>query len=241
MSGSKTAVVTGVTSGIGEALTARLLREEYRVLGVGRDPRRLAELRERWGEGFVPVTIDLAVPAERARGVAEIRESAPQIDVLVNNAAEVVYATPIGLAIDRWRRLLEIDLLAAIELTQGLAAQVPSGGHVVMISSVTTRFVANPSFTPYALAKTALESFTDGLRLELGPRGVAVTTVRPGLVATPAYDKVEGFEKARARLAEAVPDWLRADDVAEAIGWIVSRPPTVVVSEISLLPRGQTR
>ena len=68
-----------------------------------------------------------------------------------------------------------------------------------------------------------------------------VSTVSPGLVDTPIYDKVEGFERARQKIREQVPTWLTAEDVAEAIVWIASRPPHLVVSQLTLLPSAQAR
>jgi NAD(P)-dependent dehydrogenase (short-subunit alcohol dehydrogenase family) len=237
----KQGVVTGVTSGIGKALVARLIEEGARVVGLARKDDLLRELATTWGEAFVPIVADLAVPEERAAAQRAVLAAAPRVDFLVNNAAEVVYASPLALPLERWRRLIEIDLVAAIELVQALAPAMPADGHVVNLSSVTARFVSQPAFGPYALAKTALESFSDALRLELAPRGVAVTVVRPGLVDTPLYGKVEGFEKSLARLREAVPEWLRAEDVADAIVWVLSRPRSVVVGELTILPRHQAR
>ncbi len=234
-------VVTGVTSGIGRALVLRLLDEGAQVLGLGRDSARLDELARDHRERFVPVVSDLAVPSDRERAVARIRRSFDRIDAIVNNAAECVFETPLSLSLERWRRLLEVDFVAAVELVKELADRLPATGHVVTVSSVTTQFIAHPAFAPYALVKTALESFTDALRLELAPRGVAVTTVRPGLVATPLYEKVDGFDKMRARISETVPEWLSAEDVADAIVWTLARPHPVVVSELTLLPRRQAR
>src|SRR5207244_4498627 len=113
--------------------------------------------------------------------------------------------------------------------------------HVINLSSVTTRFLANARFAPYALTKAAVERFTEALRLELQPLGVKVSLLAPGLVDTPIYDKVSGFEKTRARLTEQVPTWLRAEDVAEAIVWVFEQPEHVLVSELVILPREQPR
>jgi NADP-dependent 3-hydroxy acid dehydrogenase YdfG len=116
-----------------------------------------------------------------------------------------------------------------------------AGGHIVNTSSVTTRFLPNERFAPYAVTKSAIDQFHAGLRLELEPRGIKTTLVAPGLVDTPIYDKLDGFEKTRAKIREAIPVWLSADDVAEAIVWALSRPSHVVVGELVLFPQGQAR
>ncbi|MHB8874939.1 MAG: SDR family oxidoreductase [Myxococcaceae bacterium] len=237
----KLAVVTGVTSGIGEALTTALLARGARVAGVGRDPAKLAAAALRWGRAFLPVEADLSSSTARARCIEVVREEGGAVDLLVNNAAEVVYETPARLGAERWRRLIEVNLLAAIELVEGLVPAMRRGGHVVNVSSVTTRFLANAKFAPYALTKAALEQFTQGLRLELEPRGIKVSLVVPGLVDTPAYDKVQGVEGALAKVREQVPTWLSAQDVAEAIVWMLERPPPAVVTELVIMPSGQAR
>jgi 3-hydroxy acid dehydrogenase/malonic semialdehyde reductase len=237
----KIAVVTGVTSGIGEALTTRLIAEGMTVAGVARDPGRLAAVAERWGDAFWPILADLASPEMREQSIGELVARFPRVDLLVNNAAECVYETPLALEIERWRTLLEVNLLAAIALVQALAPALRGGGHVINLSSVTTRFLANARFAPYALTKAAVERFTEALRLELQPLGVKVSLLAPGLVDTPIYDKVSGFEKTRARLAEQVPTWLRAEDVVEAIIWMFGQPEHVLVSELVILPREQPR
>jgi len=106
---------------------------------------------------------------------------------------------------------------------------------------VTARFAPNARFAAYAATKGALDRVTDALRLELDPLGVHVTSIAPGLVDTPLYDKVEGFAATRERIARQVPRWLDATDVADAITWILSRPAHVVIGELVLMPIGQGR
>jgi NAD(P)-dependent dehydrogenase (short-subunit alcohol dehydrogenase family) len=235
------AVVSGVTSGIGRALVTRLLDEGCRVFGIARDRDRLGEAAHAWGAPFVGVRADLASPADRARCCDEICARFDRIDVLVNNAAQCVYETPLALTMDAWRDLFEVNLMAVIELTRAIVPRMGREGHVVSMSSVTGRFVPNERFSPYALTKAAIDQWHQGLRLELEPKGIKTTLVVPGLVDTPIYDKVAGFEKTRAKIKEQIPTWLTPEDVADAIVWTLSRPAHVVVGEIVLLPRGQAR
>ena len=237
----KVAVVSGVTSGIGAALSARLIEGGATVAGLGRDPQKLARERERLGERFLPFTVELADPESRASALAALSEALPAVDFIVHNAAQVVYATPTGLPIARWRALVEVNALAGVELIERLAPRLPRGGQVVCLSSVVARFQPNARFCPYATSKAMVERFVEGLRLELDPRGVKVTLVVPGLVDTPIYDKVDGFARTRDKIREQVPTWLDADDVAQAIVWALERPAHVVVSELQLLPLGQAR
>ena len=235
---TRTAVVTGVTSGIGEALAGRLVRTGWRVVGVGRGEARMHAAAR--AAGWTPVVADLAVPAERTRAVAEIARAADRVDALVNNAAECVYELPTALGDEAWTHLVQVNLLAAVQLTAGLKDRL-AGGRVVNVSSVVTRFLPAPRFGPYAVSKAALDEWTRALRLELAAQGTGVTLVAPGLVDTPIYDKVQGFEATRGKLRDAVPAWLSADDVAGVVAWTLEQPPHVVVTELQVTPRGQPR
>jgi short-subunit dehydrogenase len=160
---------------------------------------------------------------------------------LINNAAECVYESPLKLEASRLSRLFEINVSAVMQLTQAVAASMKPGGHIVQISSVVARHLPSAKFAPYAASKAALDCLSEALRLELHPRGIHVSTLAPGLVDTPIYDKVEGFARAREKIREQVPTWLQPEDVAEALIWILLRPPHVVVADLSLLPSAQAR
>ncbi len=234
----RTAVITGVTSGIGAKLATRLVARGWQVVGLGRSAERLQAAAA--AGGFTPVVADLAHPAEIARAIDSIGRQHDRVDALVNNAAECVYETPTGLDDETWRRLFDTNVLGAIQLTSGLRTRL-CGGHVVNVSSVVTRFLPAARFGPYAVSKAALDEWTRALRLELAPQGTAVTLIAPGLVDTPIYDKVAGFATMLGKLREQVPAWLSADDVAEAVTWTLERPAHVTVTEMTLLPRGQAR
>jgi NADP-dependent 3-hydroxy acid dehydrogenase YdfG len=224
----KIAVVTGATSGIGAAVARSLSARGATVIGIGRRPG-------------ASITADLADPDARALAIEEIAARAEHIDVLVNNAGEAVYAGPLELGARGWRALFEINCLAAVDLAVGLAPRIRTGGHLINVSSVTARFVPSARFAAYAATKGALDRVTEALRLELDPRGVHVTSIAPGLVDTPLYDKVDGFGATREKIARQVPRWLDAADVADAITWILTRPAHVVISELVLMPSGQGR
>ncbi len=237
----KIAVVSGVTSGIGAALTARLIEEGATVAAIARDPEKLASAAAEWGPSVFPVVADLASPLAVERACDEILRRFDRVDVLVNNAADCVYESALALSMEKWRALLEVNLFAGIATTQRLVPRMPPGAHVVNVSSATTRFLANERFAPYALTKSAVEHWHAAIRLELEARRIKTTLITPGLVDTPIYDKVSGFDRARGKLKEQVPEWLRAGDVAEAIVWALSRPGHVVVGELTLFPLGQAR
>jgi NAD(P)-dependent dehydrogenase (short-subunit alcohol dehydrogenase family) len=235
----KLALVTGATSGIGAATVRALLAREMRVIGVGRDPERLARTAAELGANFQPLLLDLARPESRREALLGLPNEPLQL--LVNNAAECVYESPQRLPASQLSRLFEINVTAAIELVQAVSAKMQAGAQIVNVSSVVARHLPSAKFGPYAATKAALDCLSEALRLELHPRGVHVSTVSPGLVDTPIYDKVDGFARAKQKIREQVPTWLSAEDVAEAIVWVASRPAHCVVSELSLLPSAQAR
>ena len=237
----KLAVVTGATSGIGAAVARRLCAEGATVVGIGRRSEALAAETVQAEGRFIPVCADLADPAARVIALAEIMERAPRIDLLINNAGEAAYASPLELGAAGWHALFELNLHAAIELAVGLAPRIAPGGHLINVSSVTARFAPNARFAAYAATKAALDHATEALRLELDPLGIHVTAIAPGLVDTPLYDKVAGFAATRDKIARQVPRWLSATDVADAILWVATRPAHIVIAELVIMPLGQGR
>jgi NADP-dependent 3-hydroxy acid dehydrogenase YdfG len=237
----KLAVVTGASSGIGAALAQRLCAEGATVLGIGRRGDALAAQATQAEGRFIPIAADLADPRARELAIAELKHRAPRIDMLINNAGQASYASPLELGAAGWRQLFELNLHAAIELAVELAPRIAVGGHLVNVSSVTARFAPNARFAAYAATKGALERATEALRLELDPRGIHVALIAPGLVDTPLYDSVAGFAGARDKIARQVPRWLSATDLADAIYWVVTRPAHVVIAELVVMPSGQGR
>jgi short-subunit dehydrogenase len=207
---------------------------------VGRDAERLEAVAHDFGSQFSPILVDLASPEARRIAFSELAAKEP-VRLLVNNAAECLYDSPLDVPPARLSRLFEINVSAALELTQYVARSMSTGAHIVNVSSVVAQHLPSAKFAPYAASKTALDCLSEALRLELHPRGIHVSTVSPGLVDTPIYDKVEGFERARQKIREQVPAWLTAEDVASTIVWIASRPAHLVVSQLTLLPSAQAR
>jgi NADP-dependent 3-hydroxy acid dehydrogenase YdfG len=238
---NKTALVTGVTSGIGLATARALIHHGAHLLGLGRDERKLTEVGNQLGSEFVPVLADLASADDRARVGTLLAARGDGLDILINNAAECVYKTPLELESAHLARLFEVNVVAAIELARIAVRHMVEGAHIVQLSSVTARHVPNAKFAPYAATKNAVEQLTQALRWELHPRGIAVTSIFPGLVETPIYDKVTGFEATHAKLKGQLPEWLSPEDVADAILWTLTRPLHVAVSEVALMPRRQPR
>ncbi len=183
----RSVLITGTSSGIGEATALRLARAGWRVFAGVRADADGDRLRAAAGERLRPVTIDVTEPATIA-AVAEALGDAP-LDGLVNNAG-TAFAMPLEfLPLDQLRRQLEVNLVGHVAVTQALLPNLRSArGRIVNVGSIAGRS-ALPFLGAYAASKHALEAVTDSLRVELRPFGVAVVVVEPGTIATPIWRK----------------------------------------------------
>ena len=200
------ALITGASTGIGQATALRLARGGWTVLAGVRDPaageRLLQELSEgsavRAGGGrLIPLTLDvtdaeqISAAARRIEGEAAEGSAPAQggLDALVNNAG-IAVGGPLELVpLPELRRQLEVNVVGQVAVMQAvLPALRRSRGRIVFVSSVGGR-VATPFLAPYQASKHALEAFGDALRLELRTSQVRVALIEPGSVATPMWDK----------------------------------------------------
>ena len=196
------AIVTGASSGIGEATALHLRDLGFDVhAGVRRDEdaQRLA------GLGLQPLKLDVTDPDSIAAAATSI--SGRPVAALVNNAGIAVSAPLELVPIDQLRNQMEINFIGQVAVTQALLPVLRSArGRIVNVSSIGGR-IALPLAGPYAASKFALEAATDSLRRELRHLGVKVIAVEPGGVKTPIWDK--GSETADSMLAAAPPDVAR--------------------------------
>ena len=177
-------IVTGASSGIGEATALHLRSLEFEVLPAVRRDEDAERLRQ---DGFEPLLLDVTDAASIERARDEVGEG--ELSGLVNNAG-VAIAGPIEFVpVDELRRQLEINVVGQVAVTQAfLPALRRGGGRVVNISSIGGR-VALPMAGPYAASKFALEAISDSLRREVGRHGVDVVVIEPGGVKTPIWAK----------------------------------------------------
>jgi NAD(P)-dependent dehydrogenase (short-subunit alcohol dehydrogenase family) len=191
------ALVTGASSGIGQACATRLLDLGFHVLaGV----RKAADAPNRTEALQLDVTSEADVAAAAERVGAELH-------VLVNNAGVAVSGPVEVVPIEGWRRQLEVNLVGQVAVTRALLpAVLRARGRIVNMSSIGGR-VANPLFGPYSASKFGLEAMSDALRREVSPHGVRVVVVEPGGIATPIWDK--GHADADRMLEGADPEAAR--------------------------------
>jgi NAD(P)-dependent dehydrogenase (short-subunit alcohol dehydrogenase family) len=180
-------LVTGTSSGIGEATALRLARGGWRVLAGVRTSADAERLRAAAGERLEPVTIDITDP-EAIAAVADRLGDEP-LHGLVNNAGTAL-AMPLEFQpLDELRGQFEVNLIGQVAVTQALLPNLRTAqGRIVNVSSIAGRS-SLPFLGGYAGSKHALEAVSDALRVELRPFGIAVTIVEPGTIATPIWRK----------------------------------------------------
>jgi NADP-dependent 3-hydroxy acid dehydrogenase YdfG len=243
---NRVALVTGASSGIGEATALALAEQGAKVAIAARREDRLQALAERLrGTGAEPLVLvaDLLDEHEAQRIVTATQAHFGRLDILVNNAG-VMYLEPIVEAdLGRWRRMLELNVLSLIASTQ---AALPGmierrDGHIVNVASTAGRN-ANPNAAAYAATKFGVVGFSEALRREVYKDNIRVSVIEPGAVATELRDHIghAGVQQATNTWAEGMRQ-LQAEDVAEVIAFCVSRPAHVNINEVLLRPTDQER
>lgn len=231
----RTAVVTGASSGIGAATARHLAAAGFRVvLGA----RRVDRLRSLGAEiGAAHGELDVTDPDS----VAAFCDAIDTCDVLVNNAGGALGLDPVESSdLDEWRTMYEVNVLGTVRMTQALLPRLEASGdgHVVLVGSI-AGIEAYPGGGGYNAAKFAEHAVRDVLRQELLGRPVRVTEIAPGLVETEfSTVRFRGDEDRAARVYEGMTP-LTADDVADAVTWVVTRPAHVNVDHMVLQPRDQ--
>lgn len=222
MSAERRVLITGASSGIGEATALRLARAGWYVYAGVRTSDDGDRLREAGGGRIEPVRIDVTDAASIAAAVEWL--GAAPLHGLVNNAG-IALAMPLEfLPLDELRRQLEVNVVGQVAVTQAFLPQLREGrGTIVFVGSVAGRS-ALPFLGAYAASKHALEAVADALRVELRPFGVEVSIVEPGTIATPIWRKggelfQQLAERMPAQLGELYGERMRAfRDAADAAG-----------------------
>jgi NADP-dependent 3-hydroxy acid dehydrogenase YdfG len=242
----RVALVTGASSGIGEATAIALSRAGAKVAVVARRRERLEQLvlsLAAKGSDTLLIEADLCEEGEARRCVAETEAAFGRLDILVNNAG-VMYLEPIADAKpEHWVRMMELNVLAVMLASQaalpGMRAR--RDGHIVNISSTAGR-IANPNASGYAATKFGVVAFTEALRREAYADNIRVCVIEPGVVETELREHI-----AHAPTRQALDNWaasmrqLTSQDVANAILYVVSQPPHVNINEILMRPTDQER
>jgi NADP-dependent 3-hydroxy acid dehydrogenase YdfG len=240
----RVAVVTGASSGIGEATAEALAAEGASVVVAARRQDRLADLVTRVegaGGKVLAAECDIADEAQAHGLIRKAEEEFGRVDILVNNAGVMLLSTVSKGLSDEWRRMFDVNVLGLLYTTDAAIETMKrqGGGHLVNISSVAGRKVTRDSSGVYAGSKFAVGAISEGLRQELLEDNIRVTIVEPGAVATELTDHITD-EDARESLGGLLNlEILQAEDIANAIVYAVTQPERVSVNEILIRPTQQ--
>ncbi len=241
------AIVTGASSGIGDATARHLAAAGATVVLAARRQDRLDALKhdiEAQGGAALAVPTDVT-DRQAVRALAQATLDAyGRIDVLVNNAGVMPLTMLHNMRTDDWYQTVDVNLYGVLHAVEAVLPTMmeQKGGHVVNVSSVAGRRVY-PGGAVYSATKYAVRALSEGMRAELGPsHGIRVTCIEPGAVATELTDAIgdpdvrENMGKMFARLTP-----LESDRIAESIVYAVSAPASTTVAEILVLPTDQAR
>lgn len=239
----KVVVITGASSGLGEA-SARLLSAQGArvVLGARREDRLNSLVKELTGSGgaALAVATDVTRCADVKRLVDTAVSAYGRIDVMINNAGLMPQSFLERLRIDEWDRMIDVNIKGVL---YGIAAALPhmkqqKAGHIINVSSVAGHKV-RPGSAVYAATKHAVRALSEGLRQEVKPYNIRTTVISPGAVATELPDSVtdpEAAERLHKFYAEtAIP----ADSFARAVAFAINQPEDVDINEILFRPTRQ--
>ena len=234
---SRTAVVTGASSGIGAATARALAAQGFRVVCAARRTDRIAELAaEIGGEA---ITCDVT----DQDSVDALAAAVPSCEVLVNNAGGAIGTDRVEDAdLDGWRWMYDVNVLGLVRVTRALlpALRTSGDGMVVNVGSTAGRW-AYEGGAGYTAAKHGVKVVSETLRLELNGEPIRICEVAPGMVRTEEFSLVRfGGDQERADAVYAGVDQpLLAEDVADAIAWVATRPSHVDIDELVIKPRAQ--
>ncbi|MDM4763676.1 SDR family oxidoreductase [Galbitalea sp. SE-J8] len=236
---ARVAVITGASSGIGEATARALAAEGYTVALLARRRDRISELATELGGGSIAVETDVTDRDSVLAAAARVRDELGRVDVLVNNAGVMLLGPFSAERHEDYRRMIETNLLGAITATEVFLDQLTSdgGGDIITVSSVAGRS-ARPVNGVYAATKWGVNGWSESLRQQLLP-DVRVTLVEPGAVKTdlPSHITDEQTRKTTEEMYAGVE--VTPEDIAEVIVFAVTRPRHVAVHEILVRPAGQ--
>jgi NADP-dependent 3-hydroxy acid dehydrogenase YdfG len=245
------ALITGASSGIGEATARELAARGAKVALVARRLERLERLAAEiagTGQTALAIESDITDPEQARAAVERTAEELGRLDVLVNNAGVMLLGPIEDAPTEEWDRMIDLNLKALINTTHAalphllVAAESAERGcaDVVNVSSVAGR-VARLGSGVYNLTKHGVGAFTESLRQEFTKRHLRISVIEPGAVATELTDHVRDGIREIVRENFADTEVLQASDIADAIGYVVTRPRHVAINEVLIRPTEQVR
>lgn len=239
----RTVLITGATSGIGEATAKLLAVNNYRLILCGRRQDRLNTLAASLSTQTEVTTLSFDVRDKEAvhQSLTSLPSDWKNVDVLINNAGNAHGLDPIQTgSVDDWDAMIDINvkglLYVSREIIPGMSER--KGGHIINIGSIAGKEVY-PNGNVYCASKFAVDALTRGIRMDLNAFGIKVTSINPGLVETEfSLVRFKGDSDRATNVYKGfVP--LKGEDIAEIIRYVLAAPPHVVLADITVFPTAQ--
>ena len=239
---TKTALITGATSGIGKATAHEFARQNIRLILCGRRQERLNSLEKELSSIVEVCTLKFDVGQREAvfEAIASLPNNFKKIDILINNAGNAHGLDPIQEGnLDDWDAMMHSNVNGLLYVSKAIIPQMVhrESGHIINIGSSAGREVY-PKGNVYCASKHAVAAITEGMRIDLNPHNIKVGAVNPGLVET-EFSKVRFKGGAIADGVYKGFKALQAKDIAEIICFAISRPPHVNIADLLVFPTAQ--
>ena len=241
----KTALITGATSGIGEACAHLFAQQGYRLVLVARRENKLNEIARHFSDKYAVEVKTLIADVRDKVAVTEVLDGLPEdwkkIDVLINNAGLSLGLDPIDKGdTSDWDTMIDTNVKGLLYVTKTVSNWMITNqnGHIINIGSIAGKEVY-PNGNVYCATKHAVDALNKGMRIDLLPHGIKVTAINPGMVET-EFSKVrfKGDEERAGKVYDGLEPLL-ADDIADAIWFAVSRPAHVNINDMLIMPTAQ--
>lgn len=238
-----TALITGATSGIGRATAERFAKDGIRLILCGRRTDRLMELKSRLSvETEVHfLTFDVRNRQEVFENISRLPEAFKQIDILVNNAGNAHGLDPIqDGSLDDWDAMMDINVKGLLYVSKAVIPGMleRQSGHIINIGSTAGKEVY-PNGNVYCASKHAVDAINQGMRIDLNGKGIRVGAVNPGLTQTEFSDVRFKGDSDKAEKVYQGFKALQAEDIADIIHFVVTRPYHVNIADLTVMPTAQ--
>lgn len=240
---NKTALVTGATSGIGRATAQILAKNNYKIILCGRREDRLTALEKELSEYTEIHTLSFDVRDKKAvfESINSLPEAFSTIDILINNAGNAHGLDPIQTGdLDDWDAMIDINVKGLLYVSKAIIPQMieRKSGHIINIGSIAGKEVY-PNGNVYCASKHAVDALNQSMRMDLNPYGIRVGAIHPGMVETEFSEVRFKGDTDRASTVYKDIKALQAEDIADIIYFVVSRPSHVNIGDLVVFPTAQ--
>jgi hypothetical protein len=240
---SKTALITGATSGIGKATAEILAKNNYKIILCGRREDRMSELEKKLSKLTEVHTLLFDVRDKKAvsDSIASLPETFSAIDILINNAGNAHGLDPIQNGdLDDWDAMIDINIKGLLYVSKAIIPQMVErkSGHIINIGSTAAKEVY-PNGNVYCATKHAVDALNQGMRMDLNPFGIRVGAVHPGMVQTEFSEvRFKGNTDRAEKVYQGFTP-LQPEDIADIIHFVVSRPYHVNIADLVVMSTAQ--